>query len=112
MHLFLAGEPLEFVTMDIFGPFPKTVQCNQYMLVITNRYFMLTRPVSTSKTTAAHVANVFMDYWFFPYGIKTYLFTDNRIRFVSKFLTTVCALYGAKHLATTGYYRQANGQTE
>lgn len=41
-HLFPPTDPLEFVSIDIFGALPKTKCDNQYVIVITNQYFELT----------------------------------------------------------------------
>jgi hypothetical protein len=38
LKLFPAGGPLEFVAMDILGPFPKTDHGNRFLLVISDRF--------------------------------------------------------------------------
>lgn len=77
MQLFPASGPLAFGDLDIAGPFSKTVQSNQYIFVITDRYYELTRAVLTLKTTAMLVGNLFTDHWYTSYGILTYLLIDN-----------------------------------
>lgn len=112
MRLFAASKPIEFIAMDIVGPYPETVQSNQYILVTKNRYSKLTRALSTLKTTAIHVANVYMVHWLVSYGIQTYLLTDNQTRFVIKFIATVCTLLRVKHLTTTAYHPQTNAKVD
>lgn len=92
MHLFTAIGLLQFVAMGIVGLFSQTVQGNQNIFVRTDRYLKSTRAVSTLKTTAMHVANVFMKHRLISYGIPTYLMAESRTQFVSKFFATVCAL--------------------
>jgi Integrase zinc binding domain len=45
LKLFPASSPLEYVSMDILGPLPKTEQGNRFLLVITDRFSKLTRTV-------------------------------------------------------------------
>lgn len=58
------------------------------------------------------MANLFMDNWIIPYGIPTFLLTYNGLQFVSQFFRTLCSLLGTKHVTTTSYQPQRNGQTE
>lgn len=69
--------------MDIVKPFPKTVQGNRHILVITDRYFKLTWVVLTSKTTATQVTTLSMGFWLIHYGTSAYLLPDNRTYLVN-----------------------------
>lgn len=62
MQPFRTSGPPESVAIDTVGPFLKTLQAHQYILVITYRYSTLTRAVSTSKTPAIHVASLITDH--------------------------------------------------
>lgn len=72
--------------MDILGPLPKSRKENQFVLVITDRYYKQTRALSKSKTTALDLANLFLNHLIVPLGILTYLFTDHESQFGSMFL--------------------------
>lgn len=69
LQLLAAGGPLKLATMDILQPLPKKLNGSQFMLVVTDRYWKLTRAVQMSKMTASHIASLFMDYWEIPYRI-------------------------------------------
>ncbi|CAN8067637.1 unnamed protein product [Agarophyton chilense] len=112
LKLFPAAKPLEFVAMDIVGPFPKSVTGHEYILVITDRFTKLCREVPLRPTTAPVVARTFLENWAYPYGIPNYLLTDNGPQFVSKFFEEICRALGTKHVTTTAYHPQANGQAE
>lgn len=47
-----------------------------------------------------------------PYGIPNFVLTDNGPQFSAKFFAGFCVYLGVKHLTTTAYHRQANGQTD
>lgn len=45
---------------------------------MTDRNFILTRAVLTSKKTALHNRPIFMNHWEIPYWISNYILTDNK----------------------------------
>lgn len=96
--------------MDIHEPFPEMTQHNQHILVITDRYFKLTRAIYASKSTSTHVENHFFDHCIVPYVILTYLFTDNNVQLDSKLFASLCTLHGIRRLTTTPYHLQTSGQ--
>ena len=112
LKLFPAAGPLEFVGMDLLGPFPKSKKGYLYILVITDRFSKMTRAIPMRSTTAASVAQAFLDNWVYPYGVPSYLVTDNGPQFASKFFEAVCTMLGVQHYLTTAYHPQTNGQSE
>ena len=112
LTLFPAAGPLEFVAMDIAGPYPRTRNGNEYVVVLTDRFTKLTRAIPTRTTTASDVASIFIDYWIYSYGVPDYLLTDRGTQFMSKFFELVCSSLGVKHVATSAYRPQTNGQAE
>lgn len=112
MHLFLASNPLEFIAMVIVEPSPKTKQGSPNILVIIDRYFKLTKAISTLKMTSKHVASMLEDHWHIQYGIRAYLLTDNKTRFVSKYFATVRALVGIILLTATANPSQTASQAK
>jgi Integrase zinc binding domain len=80
-----ADGPLEFVSMDILGPLPKTEHRNRSLLVISDRFSNLTRTVPLRTIFALVVAKAFGDAWVFSYGPPRYLLTDNRMQFNAKY---------------------------
>lgn len=79
VHLKLsqASGPLQFISMDVLGPLPKTTSNNQLVVVITVLYSILTRAISNLKTSATHIASIFYDYLIVPFEILAYLPADN-----------------------------------
>lgn len=50
--------------MDTMGPLLKTLNGNQFVLVMKDSYLKLTRAIQASKTNASHIASLyFMDNW-------------------------------------------------
>ena len=112
LTLFPAVDPLAFVAMDLVGPFVKTKKGFSSILVITDRFSKIARAIPMSSTTAGAVANAFMEHWICPYGIPTYILTDNGPQFVAKIFDHLVTMLGVSHLRTTAYHPQTNGQAE
>ena len=94
LKLFPANGPLEYVSMDILGPLPKTDHGNRFLLVITDRFSKLTRTVPLRTITAMVVAKAFCESWVFSYGAPRYVLTDNGTQFNAKFFLAVCRELG------------------
>lgn len=112
LQLFPPSWPLDFVAMDILGPLPKTSEDKQYVLTITDRYSKPTHAIPSSQATSTLIVNIFFDQWIISYGIRSFQLTDNDTKFVSKFFATLCSFLGVKHLTTTAYHPQPDGQAE
>jgi transposase InsO family protein len=112
LKLFPANGPLEFVTMDILGPLPKTEHGNRFLLVISDRFSKLTRKVPLRTITAPVVAKAFGDTWVFFYRPPRYLLTENGTQFNAKFLIAVCRELRIAKIFTIAYHPQTNGQVE
>jgi len=112
MKLFTATKPLDFIAMDLLGPFQPTKNGSTDILVITDRFSKLAQVTPLTSTTAPAVANAFIDNWVIPYGLPVSMLTDNGPQFVAKFFEAVCLTLGLKHVTTTAYHPQTNGQTE
>lgn len=113
LKLFPASSLLDFIATDIPGPLLKTKNSNKFVVTMTDRYSRLTRAVPTSKTSATHILSISYDNFILPYGIPTYLLTDNSTQSVSsEFFKTICHFLGMKHLKTIAYHHQTSEQAE
>jgi Integrase zinc binding domain len=108
--LFPASEPLEYVSLDILGPLPKTEHGNRFLLVITDRFSKLTRTVPLRNISAFVVENSFYENWVFVYVPPRYALTENGAQFSTKFFLAVCRELGISKVFTTAYHPQTNGR--
>ncbi len=103
---------MEFVSTDILGPFRKTKNGHENLVVITDRYLKLTRAVALRSTTAHAMATAFCDHWVFAYGPPGFLLSDNGQPFTAKHFQAICLTLGIRNLFTAAYHPQNNGEVE
>jgi len=63
MRLFPATEPFAALAIDLLGPLPRNLERHAYILVICDRFTMVTRAVSLKKISALDVLSDFLDAW-------------------------------------------------
>jgi Integrase zinc binding domain/Integrase core domain len=110
LKLFPASSPLEYVSIDLLGPLPKTAHRNRFLLVMTDRFSKLTRTVPLRSTTAYVVAKAFCELWVFTYGPPRHVLTDNGPQFAAKFFLAVCRELGIEKVFSSTYHPQTNGK--
>ena len=112
LRLFPAEYPLQFIAIDLLGPLPKSKRGNRHVLVVTCRFSKLARAIPLARITSASVVRALLESWIYPYGLPSMILSDNGVQFTSKFFEAMCTTLGVKHLTTTTYHPQTNGQVE
>lgn len=112
LQLFPAAGALDFIPMNIVGPFSKARQGQLYVFLVIELYPKRTPAVPTSKTIYAHMSTFFFDHSSVWSGITSYLLTDSDAQFTSPFFVTICPLLSVKHLTTTAYNHQTSSQAK
>ena len=112
LRLFPATEPLSFVALDLLGPLPKSKSGHEHVLVITDRFTKFTRAIPLKSTTSQTVTDAFLQYWAYAYGVPDRLLSDNGPQFTARYFQHALASLGIKHVPTSTYHPQTNGQTE
>lgn len=77
--------------MDILGPFNKSAKGHQYILVVTDPFTKFCQAVPMTSTTAAAVAQAFLQSSIYPYGIPLYFLTDKGADLSRRFSRQVAA---------------------
>lgn len=80
---FSAAGPLECVSVDIFGPLPRTPTGNQHVIIIEYRFSELTWAIPAARIHPKQIRTVFLSKLVLPYGIPSCVFTNNGNKFVN-----------------------------
>lgn len=84
LTLFRWTGALNFIAVAIPGPLPGTKTDNQYDMIITDRYLMITREIPTLETSTSHVSTMLFHHWMILSGIPSFLLIDIGSRLVAK----------------------------
>jgi hypothetical protein len=79
LTVFAPDRPLEFITMDILGPFTKTARGNQHVLSICDRFSNMSIAVAMPHQITSTVARELVDRWITPFGIRSQLFSTTAL---------------------------------
>jgi transposase InsO family protein len=109
LKLFPAAEPVEYVSLEILGPLPKTEHGNRFLLIIIDRFSKLTRTVPLRTISAYVIAKAFCEHWVFLYDPPRYALTENGAQFTAKVFLAVCRELGTAKVFTTAYHPQTTG---
>ena len=98
--------------MDWWGPITPSLNGNKYFLIITDRLsgYVI---VKTSPTNSAQdTARILMEHIILVHGPPDILLTDQGTHFNNELLQAIAHLTASKHIFSTPYHPQTNGQTE
>ena len=77
LTLFPAKEPLDFIAIDILGPFLTTERGNNFLLVITDRFTKLTRDLQIAKKSSDVITEELINNWITVYGPPRLILSGN-----------------------------------
>ena len=104
--------PFVRVHMDYCGPFPVIKRLNQYILLaicpMTNYIILKAVPAATAQAAAQFILNSVV----LTHGCFEELVTDRGKHFMGNALQDVLKVLGVKHLMTSAYHPQTDGNAE
>lgn len=112
MKLFPATAPLESFVIVILSEFIRTRRGHKFILVITDRFTKLAKPVPMKEISTGEVAKIFVEPRGFNYGLLTELLYENGSQFTSKFFKDICCILNTENAFKKTYNPQKNGQAE
>lgn len=107
----LTSQPNEIDAMD-FTMLEPSQNRMETVGVIMDVFSKYTVAVPTLDQKASTVAQVLLNEWFFRFGVKSRLHSDQSRSFESVLTQQLCNLYGMKKPPNTPYHPAGNGQCE
>ena len=102
----------EFVSLDICGPFPKTIRGNKYIICFIDLFSKYVEAIPLPATDAPLLAQTFFDHVVARHGVPSRILSDQGSNLVGKILTELCAIMGIQKLRTSPYHPACNGAVE
>ena len=106
------NDVFQIIGMDWWGPTQKSLTGNRYVLVITDRLSNYVIARASPTNTAQDTARILMEELILHHGPPDKIITDQGLHFNNDLLQAISTLIGSKHIFSTTYHPQTNGQTE
>lgn len=98
----------EVVSVDLFGPLPKTANDNRWILIVEDVCSRWVELFALEAATSAECAKVLTEEVFLRYGVPRRMISDNGVQFVGAVMQQACHALGIKQNLTPLYHPQAN----
>ena len=110
---FLASRPFEAVHIDLIGPLPASARYrNVYVFTVCCRLTKYGEAFAMQSKRAEDIADAFFEEIILRYGPPRVVYSDQGSEFCNKLFSALSRLMQSKHLTTTPYTPQSNGQAE
>lgn len=105
-------EPNDKISLDIFGPLPKTKSKNQYILSIQDQLtkYLLLIPLKDQQATT--IIPALLNHYIYIFSSPKHILTDQGTNFVCKLMESFEQAFKIKHIKTTSFHPQSNGALE
>ena len=99
--------------MDRITQLPKTKRSHTAILVVVDKLTKMTHfaPVK-NESAAADMAQAFVEHVWNAHGMPLQITTDRGMEFTNAFSKSLCNIIGTRHIKSTSYHPQTDGQTE
>jgi hypothetical protein len=105
-------EPFYQVSIDVMGPLPRTPNGKRYVVVAVDHFTKWTEARALEEADAQNIATFLYEEIIARHGVPSILTSDRGTEFVNELITIMCNKYKIRHIVTTAYHPQANGQVE
>ena len=109
---FHAGAPVEWLHLDILGPFTPSSSGNQYILMLVCQFTKWMEVYGILDQTTEQVAEVVVKNFISRFGCPSLIHTDQGSNFTSSLFQAICDLLEITKTRTTPYRPCSNGQVE
>ena len=105
------GEPFQEVIIDIVGPLPRTKSGNEYLLTIMDRMSKYPEAIPIRSIRSVRIVEELVGF-FTKFGLPKILQSDCGSNFVSKYFQDKMKELGVKHITSSPYHPESQGQLE
>jgi hypothetical protein len=104
--------PFHTWLLDLISPINPASEGYIWILVATKYFTKWVEAIPFEKATGTAIANFIWEYIICRFGIPHKIVTDNGTHFINKDVRAMTKHYRMKHLKSSLYYPQGNGQAE
>ena len=104
--------PFEIIAIDISGPFVQTNSGNRYILTIMDLFSSWVEAVPIPSKSSEIIANVLLTEIIPRFSCPRKILTDNGLEMIAQSVKHITKVLRIKHITTSIYHPEANGQIE
>lgn len=103
-----ATRRFEVVSVDLFGPLPKTAKGNRWILIIEDVCTHWVELFALETATSVECAEILIGEVFLRFGVPRRMVSDNGVQFVAEVMQQACHVMGIKQSLTPLYHPESN----
>ena len=100
------------MALDIFGPLPETQKGNRYILIMQDRLRRYTIVVPLQNQSTTSIIEALIDHYIYTFGAPRTILSKQGSNFLSKLITQFENACNIRHVKTTVFHPQSNGNIE
>ncbi len=108
----IRAEPFSHIGIDIIGPLPVTLSNKRYIILAVDFFTKYTKAVAVEDADAQTVVKFIHTDIICRHGVPKEIISDRGTEFLNELVQELERTYHIKHIRTTAYHPQGNGQTE
>ena len=105
-------EPFSHIGIDVMGPLPVTLGGKRYIILAVDFFTKYTEAVAVEDADAQTVVKFIHTDIICRHGVPKEITSDRGTEFLNELVQELERTYHIKHIRTTAYHPQGNGQTE
>jgi exodeoxyribonuclease III len=104
--------PLEFLHIDIVGPFPPTKEGYTYILTMIDQFTRYTWAVPCKERNSGAFVKAILETVVYTHGVPEWIWSDREPGFAGRAMREICQRFGSRKAQTTGWQPQSNSSLE
>lgn len=105
-------EPFYQIGVDVIGPMPRTPTGKRYIVVAVDHFTKWVEARALEEADAQSIVQFLYEDVICRHGVPTLMTTDRGTEFINELVTALTNVYKIRHIRTTAYHPQGNGQVE
>jgi transposase InsO family protein len=94
------------------GPLPQTLTGKHYIIVAVDHFTKWPEARAVAEADASTIVQFLFEDVIYCHGVSVLMTTDRGTEFVNELVTILASVYKIRHIRTTAYHPQGNGQVE
>src|SRR4051812_798020 len=108
----IRAEPFSHIRIDVMGPLPRTLTGKRYIILAVDFFTKYIEVTAVEDADAQTVTKFIHSDIICRHGVPKEITSDRGTEFLNDLVVEMERTYHIKHIKTTAYHPQGNGQTE